>query len=49
MAVIIKYCDCKGTPASEFQDKTYGKGMRVHNEKLDGKGSTCTCCGKEKK
>lgn len=46
MAVVIKQCDCKGTPGTEYQDRTYGKNMRVCNEKLAGKGAKCTCCGK---
>ena len=46
MAAQIKPCTCKGTPASDFQDITYGKGMRVHSEKKEGKAFKCTCCGK---
>ena len=38
-------CTCK----NEFQDKLYGKGMRVHNECGANKGKTtgwkCTVCG----
>jgi hypothetical protein len=34
-----KRCTC----VHEFQDKRYGKGMRVHN-KMD-KGWNCTVCG----
>lgn len=48
-AKILK-CTCE----NEFQDKTYGKGMRVHNP--GGKSGTkdsnlkmiCTCCGNKK-
>ena len=39
-------CNC----VSEFQDKTYGKGIRVANRNQGGKqkmGSTCTVCSKE--
>lgn len=35
-------CICK----HKFQDKRYGKGMRVHNKKV--KGYRCTVCRKEK-
>ena len=38
--MIIK-CTCK----SEYQDKVYGLGMRVHNEKKDHGEATCTVCG----
>jgi len=33
---------CKCT--SEFQDITYGKGMRLHNITQDGKKASCTIC-----
>lgn len=36
----ILRCDCKNT----FQDKTYGKGMRVHN--IGVNKNRCTGCGK---
>lgn len=38
-------CECK----NKYQDDTYGKGKRVHNQTAD-KTSTwrCTVCGKEK-
>jgi len=41
----VMQCSCQ----SEFQDATYGKGMRVFNETgKDGKGGyRCTVCGKE--
>ncbi len=45
MPTIVKQCNCK----SDFQDRTYGKNMRLHNEKLQGKGSVCTVCGSIKK
>lgn len=44
MATIVKQCDCK----HDFQDKTYGKNQRLHNQSEDGKRSTCTVCGKSK-
>ena len=40
----IKKCTCSGTPAADFQDKTYGKGMRVMNENQK-KGFKCVVCG----
>lgn len=40
-------CDCK----SEFQDKTYGAGIRVANQVVTKSGTEkrgrCTICGKE--
>lgn len=48
----IQYCGCVGKPshASEYQDKTYGKGMRLHT--VSGSktkvGYSCTVCGKER-
>jgi hypothetical protein len=47
MSVIIKRCICK----HEFQDKQYGKDMRVHNTCEKGGrvvGSRCTVCGTKK-
>ena len=48
---VIKFCGCSGTPATEYQDKTYGKGNRVCN-KVISKGDKaeyrCTVCGKIK-
>lgn len=43
-----KQCNCTG-PAADFQDRTYGKNMRIHNDKLAGKGTKCTVCGSLKK
>ena len=40
----VKQCNCDST----FQDKTYGKKMRLHNLREDGKGGTCTVCGAKK-
>lgn len=37
---IIAKCDCK----SEFQDRKYGKGMRIKNSYTGG--FRCTVCGK---
>ncbi len=39
----IKKCSCE----HEFQDERYGKGLRVHNLKKEGK-PVCTVCRKEK-
>jgi len=47
MAVTIEKCTC----SHEYQDKKYGKGMRVHNKapKVDkDKGRRCTVCGVSK-
>jgi len=38
---MVKACVC----SHEYQDKKYGKGMRVHNPKKGG-GSSCTVCGR---
>jgi len=38
-------CTCK----SEYQDKRYGRGLRVHNEAKSSKAAgvgRCTVCGK---
>jgi len=43
----IRPCTCE----HEYQDKKYGKWMRVHNEGVASKGQikwTCTVCGKVK-
>lgn len=40
----LSKCDCK----SDFQDKTYGTQIRVHNITIKG-NLRCTVCGKEKK
>jgi hypothetical protein len=39
---MIKKCVCK----HDWQDKVYGLGMRVANEKKDG-SYRCTACGKD--
>ena len=37
----ILKCKCE----SQFQDETYGKGMRVHNiHQKEGKKASCTVC-----
>lgn len=38
-STVVQKCTC----ISEFQDKTYGKGMRVKNS--SGTGYKCTVCG----
>jgi hypothetical protein len=40
MPGIIMQCNC----THEFQDKTYGYRMRVHNLSPDGKKAYCTVC-----
>jgi hypothetical protein len=40
MSTQVKKCSCK----SEFQDKEYGKDMRLLNENEKG-GGACTVCG----
>lgn len=42
--VKITACEC----ISEYQDKRYGKGKRVHNTCKDDKHVRCTVCLKEK-
>lgn len=42
MPTVIKECNCK----NEYQDTTYGKKQRVHNERT--KSYACTVCGNEK-
>jgi len=42
---MITKCTC----ADKYQDKTYGKGNRVHNEMTkDPTKCRCTVCGNEK-
>jgi hypothetical protein len=43
--VDVKKCSCSGSPAAEFQDKQYGKGMRVFNLDFKKINGTCTVCG----
>lgn len=45
MRTTIKPCNCK----NEFQDKTYGRGNRVHNLSERGTEAKCTVCGDKKK
>lgn len=42
--VKIMHCDCK----HDFQDKTYGTGMRVHNKCKPEVGYRCTVCERTK-
>ena len=44
MSVKALECNC----VSEYQDKKYGKGNRVHNDKAKGQGWVCTVCDKVK-
>ena len=44
---IVHKCTCKGTKATEYQDKVYGHGMRVFNLCKLGENARCTCCAKE--
>lgn len=44
MPVKVIECTCK----NEYQDKTYGKGMRVHNFATSQGVWRCTVCEKEK-
>lgn len=43
MPAIIKQCTC----SSEFQDRKYGKKLRVFNLSEKGSFAKCTVCGKE--
>lgn len=36
------------TNGTEYQDKKYGKGQRLHNINEKKKTATCTCCGRTK-
>lgn len=45
MATEVKKCNCK----HEFQDKTYGTGMRVMNLDFKKVNATCTVCGTKHK
>ena len=44
MGTVIRSCTCQ----SDWQDRTYGKGMRVHNVggTTTGPRYRCTVCGK---
>lgn len=43
MAIVVKKHDCK----HDYQDKIYGKGMRVINVSTkNSKEGKCTVCGK---
>ena len=41
MTVKVEKCKCEHS----FQDKEYGKKMRVYNTSEDGKKLKCTVCG----
>jgi len=47
MAKIV--CDCKGSPSGDYQEKLYGKGVKIGTPKLVTQGRTpeftCTVCG----
>ena len=43
MTIKVKQCTCK----SDFQDKEYGKDMRLCNVRDNKDYSRCTVCGKE--
>jgi hypothetical protein len=45
MPAIVKRCTCD----SNFQDKKYGKKLRVFNLAGNEKSSKCTVCNKESK
>jgi hypothetical protein len=51
MATVVKKCGCKGEPShsSDYQDKKYGEGMRLHNLDMKKTAAKCTVCGKESK
>lgn len=40
MVVAIKPCSCR----SDYQDATYGKGNRLHNQMKDKTKYRCTVC-----
>ncbi len=42
-------CTAASSPAAKAQDELYGKGMRVHNPRLNNKAPRCTVCGRENK
>ena len=44
MTTQLLRCDCQ----HEYQDKKYGKGIRVHNTDKSNKKNVCTVCGKAK-
>ena len=43
-STLVLRCHCK----HEFQDKVYGKGLRLHNAKKEGDKFTCTVCRNER-
>ena len=44
MKTVIKDCSCE----HKYQDETYGKNKRVHNECKGGNKYRCTVCKAEK-
>lgn len=48
---VIKKCGCKGNPShgSDYQDKTYGDGMRLMCLDQKKVEATCSICGKTHK
>lgn len=52
--IALVQCGCNTGPASQFQERTYGKGVRVANEVGKVKAAPaagrrnvkCTCCSK---
>ena len=45
---VVKKCGCRSNPEgiSDYQDKKYGKDMRVMNLDQKKAEATCTICGK---
>ena len=41
---LVHKCTCKGTLATDYQDKILGNGMRIFNYAKQGKEARCTCC-----
>jgi hypothetical protein len=41
---MILQCDCQ----NEYQDRKYGKGMRVHNQRGKTNNYRCSICLKDK-
>ena len=44
MSVVMLRCTCK----HEYQDRKYGKGVRVHNRGQNLDKASCTVCSKKK-
>jgi hypothetical protein len=43
-ATTVRPCNCN----HQYQDRVYGKGMRVHNVSPKTEASVCTVCGAQK-